>query len=138
MRLTGREFDHLRVLRPKLGDALTVFDGSGLEANAKIIHLDETSITLEIEKPHAVSLEPPQPVTLAVALLKADKLADVVRTGTELGVSSFQLLITEFAEAREIGAQKLERLRRVALEASKQCRRAVVPVVLEPVKLTAL
>ena len=136
--LTGREFDHLRVLRANVGDHVTIFDGAGLEADSQVIGVDEMSITLELGEIRAVTLEPPQPVTLAIGLLKADKLADVVRACTELGVSQFQLLITEFSDAKEIGSQKLERLRRVALEAAKQCRRSVVPDVLEPIKLIHL
>jgi 16S rRNA (uracil1498-N3)-methyltransferase len=70
--------------------------------------------------------------------LKGDKLSEVVRAATELGISRFQLLITDHADVKEIGAQKLERLQRVALEASKQCRRAVTPLVLSPIKLKHL
>lgn len=136
--LTGREFDHLRVLRANIGDHVTVFDGAGLEADSQIISTDEMSITLELGEIRAVTLEPPQAITLAIGLLKADKLSDVVRACTELGVNKFQLLITEFSDAKEIGSQKLERLRRVALEAAKQCRRSVVPDILEPIKLIHL
>ena len=126
------------MLRPSVGDRVTVFDGVGLEADAVIAALDEISVTLEVGEPRVVSLEPPQPVTLAVALLKGDKLSEVVRACTELGVARFQLLVTEFADVREIGTQKLERLRRVALEASKQCRRSVVPEILEPIRISGL
>jgi 16S rRNA (uracil1498-N3)-methyltransferase len=136
--LTGREFDHLRVLRANVGDHVTVFDGAGLEAGSQIVSTDEISITLELGEIRAVTLEPPQHITLAIGLLKADKLADVVRACTELGVNQFQLLITEFSDAKEIGSQKLERLRRVALEAAKQCRRSIVPEILEPIKLIHL
>jgi 16S rRNA (uracil1498-N3)-methyltransferase len=131
--LSAEESEHLRVLRANVGDAVTVFDGAGLEALGKILSLED-QVTLELEPPAAVSLEPPQPVTLAVALLKGDKLAEVVRGATELGVARVQLLITDHADARDIGAQKLERLRRIALEAAKQCGRGVVPEVLEPIK----
>jgi 16S rRNA (uracil1498-N3)-methyltransferase len=136
--ITGREFEHLRVLRANIGDHVTVFNGAGLEADSQIIVSDETSITLELAEIRAVTLEPPQAITLAIALLKADKLSDVVRACTELGVARFQLLTSEFSDAKEIGSQKLERLRRVALEAAKQCRRSIVPEILEPIKLIHL
>ena len=100
--------------------------------------LEDFAITLEVGESRVVNLEPPQPITLAIALLKGDKLSEVVRAATELGVSRFQLLITEHADVKEIGAQKLIRLERVALEASKQCRRAVTPVVISPIKLKTL
>lgn len=136
--LTGSEAAHLRVLRANIGDTVTLFDGAGLEADAKILRLKDFTITLEVGESRVVNLEPPQEITLAIALLKGDKLAEVVRAATELGVLRFQLLMTDHADVKEIGAQKLERLQRVALEASKQCRRAVTPLVLPPIKLKQL
>jgi 16S rRNA (uracil1498-N3)-methyltransferase len=135
--LSSTEGEHLRVLRAAVGDAVTVFDGAGLEAVGTITAL-EPGVQVALGEARAVNLEPPQPVTLAVALLKGDKLAEVVRACTELGAHAFQLLVTEHADAREIGAQKLERLRRIALEAAKQCGRSHVPAVLEPVPLLKL
>jgi 16S rRNA (uracil1498-N3)-methyltransferase len=137
-KLTGSEAAHLRVLRAGVGDLVTLFDGAGLEADAKITMLEDFTITLEVRESRVVNLEPPQEITLAIALLKGDKLSEVVRAATELGVSRFQLIITDHADVKEIGAQKLERLQRVAREASKQCRRAVTPLVLSPIKLRQL
>jgi 16S rRNA (uracil1498-N3)-methyltransferase len=138
VKLMGSEASHLRVLRANVGDLVTLFDGAGLEADAKITMLEDFSITLEVGESRVVNLETPQEITLAIALLKGDKLSEVVRAATELGVSRFQLLITEHADVKEIGTQKLERLQRVALEASKQCRRAVTPLVFSPIKLRSL
>jgi 16S rRNA (uracil1498-N3)-methyltransferase len=135
--LSALESEHLRVLRAKIGDTVTVFDGTGLEAQARIVAL-EPLVQLELGAVESVNLEPLQPVTLAIALLKGDKLAEVVRAATELGTSAFQLLVTEHADAKDIGTQKLERLRRITLEAAKQCGRSVVPSVLEPIKLRDL
>jgi 16S rRNA (uracil1498-N3)-methyltransferase len=135
--LSQLEGDHLRVLRVNVGDEISVFDGAGLEAIGMIEAL-EPIITLRLGEIRSVNLEPPQPVTLCIALLKGDKLADVVRGATELGVANVQLLVTDHADAREIGAQKLERLRRIAGEAAKQCGRNVIPTVLEPVRIRDL
>ena len=48
--------------------------------------LDDTRAVLALGERVAGAAETPQPVTLAVALLKGDKLSDVVRAATELGV----------------------------------------------------
>jgi 16S rRNA (uracil1498-N3)-methyltransferase len=135
--LSPTEATHLRVLRAQVGDALIIFNGAGLEARATVLEIGERYV-LRLEPPQPSSREPPQPITLAVALLKADKLADVVRAATELGVARVQLLTTQHAQAKDIGTQKLERLRRIAAEAAKQCQRTVIPEVLEPIGLTHL
>ncbi len=93
VKLSGSEAAHLRVLRANVGDLVTLFDGAGLEADAKILTLEDFSITLEVAETRVVNLEPPQEITLAIALLKGDKLSEVVRAATELGVSRFQLLV---------------------------------------------
>ena len=133
---------HLHVLRLQPGERVQVFDGRGGQGEAVLLdlHPDEGRATLELQ-PDAVGsvrgAETPQPVTLAIALLKGDKLADVVRAATELGAARIQLLVTQHAEARDIGAQKLTRLRRIASEAARQSERSVTPEVLEPIKLSA-
>ncbi|GAA5501319.1 ribosomal RNA small subunit methyltransferase E [Deinococcus xinjiangensis] len=141
MRLGPQETRHLQVLRLRVGGVVQVFDGKGSQASATITELEEgrALLTLTPEKAtHARGAELPQPVTLAIALLKGDKLADVVRSATELGVARVQLLLTQHAEVREIGTQKLLRLRRIASEAARQSERSVTPEVLEPVRLADL
>ena len=134
--LGPREVRHLHVLRLRAGDGLRVFDGHGGEAEATLTELEEGRALLTLGERLTGAAETPRPVTLAVALLKGDKLSDVVRAATELGAARVQLLVTRHADAREIGTQKLLRLRRVAEEASKQSRRAVTPEVLAPLPLT--
>lgn len=135
MDLGPREARHLHVLRLRVGDALRVFDGQGAEAEAQIAELDAARAVLTLGEALGGAAETPFPLTLAAALLKGDKLSDVVRAATELGVARVQLLVTARADARDIGAQKLLRLQRVAEEASKQSRRAVVPEVRAPLSL---
>ncbi len=138
IQISNLEAAHLRVLRAKIGDQVTVFNGLGLEALGQILEVTETYYTVQLEPAKTSHKEPPQHLTLAIALLKADKLSDVVRSATELGVSSIQLLLTQHSEVREIGSQKLERLRRIATEAAKQCQRNQIPDILEPVPLSSL
>lgn len=153
MRLGAREARHLGVLRLRPGDEVEVFDGRGGAARAEVRALDEWGALLAARvgqapdghpSPEPALTQPsqdrelPQPVTLAVALLKGDKLADVVRAATELGVSRVQLLVTEHADAREIGEQKLTRLRRIASEAARQSGRAYTPEVAPPLRLGEL
>ncbi|UBV43549.1 16S rRNA (uracil(1498)-N(3))-methyltransferase [Deinococcus taeanensis] len=138
MTLGPGEARHLHVLRLTPGDVVRVFDGRGAEALAEVTALEDLRAVLTLGEPVEGAVETPFALTVAVALLKADKLADVVRAVTELGAAQVQLLVTARADVREIGEQKLTRLNRVAQEAAKQSRRAVVPPVLPPVPLTSL
>lgn len=131
---------HLHVMRLKLGQTVQVFDGRGTEATAQIAELEESRAVLTCtgEIKQVKERETPQPLTLAIALLKGDKLSEVVRAATELGVTEIQLLVTQHADARDIGAQKLKRLERIAAEASRQCLRSVTPKIHPPKPLSQL
>jgi 16S rRNA (uracil1498-N3)-methyltransferase len=75
-------------------------------------------------------------LTLAVALLKGEKFDLVVQKATELGVKRIVPLQTKRADVRlkdeKDSAKKIERWRRIALEAAKQSGRAFVPEIENP------
>lgn len=142
--LSADEARHLReVLRLKVGDEVQVFDGTGREFRAAVSQARresaELEITDEIESPKP---ESPLQLTLAVALLKGEKFDLVVQKGTELGVDRFIPLVTRYADIRlrdeADAAKRVARWQRIALEATKQCGRSVVPEVEKPVSFGAL
>lgn len=135
--ITGGAAQHLaRVLRARPGQPVTAFDGRGLSAGGAVVEVSPMRVVLRLEEPAADDVEAPLRVTLAVPLLKADKLADVVRQGTEVGVAAFAPVHTRRADVRELSPARLERLRRVASEAARQSGRSVVPEVREVVRLS--
>lgn len=135
--LFGPEAKHLlEVLRARPGDKLTLFDGKGTEATAIIEAVASGHLWLKVVEKRQASREPPVPVELYVALLKGDKLSEVVRAATELGVSKIILIITVHSVAKEMGESKLQRLRRVAVEAAKQSERSLVPLVAGPIPIS--
>lgn len=137
--LSGSDAQHLaQVLRVRPGARVRAFDGAGLEAAGVVTGVDPFRVTLTLGDPEPSAAEASLKITLAVALLKGDKLAEVVRRGTELGVADFKLFTSLRCDVRELSANKLERLRRVAQEAAKQSGRSVVPPVAEPVNLGRL
>lgn len=130
VQVTGPEAHHLtNVLRVKPGAKVEAFDGSGNAAAGEVVKADRQSVTLRLEEPRPARSEAPLAITVAVALLKSDKLSDVVRQCTELGVAAFQLLVTQHADATSMSPARLQRLRRVAEEAARQSGRATVPAV---------
>lgn len=137
--VAGDEAHHLaRVLRVQPGAPVEAFDGAGLVAAGAVVAVERDRVTLLLEPPAPSAAEAAREVTLAVALLKGDKLADVVRAGTELGVHRFQLFHCAYADVPRLSSAKLERLRRVAREAAKQSGRARVPAVEAPLPLGEL
>lgn len=137
--LTGSEAQHLaQVLRVGPGARVRAFDGQGLEADGTVTEVEGPRVTLALGAPYAREVEAALRVTLAVALLKGDKLTEVVRRGTELGAVGFLPFVSRRCDVRELSPNKLVRLRRVAQEAAKQSGRSVVPNVVETVPLARL
>lgn len=135
----GDEARHLiQVLRVKPGSLITAFDGAGLESQGMVTAVDDLQLLLELGDPTPSQLEAQVDITLAVALLKGDRLSEVVRQATELGVNRFRLFISAYCEVRQLSANKHARLKRIAKEAAKQCRRSVIPEVIDPVPLAEL
>jgi 16S rRNA (uracil1498-N3)-methyltransferase len=74
-------------------------------------------------------------LTLVQAVLKGDKMDDVVRDAVMLGVASIQPVVsrrTEFTVASLLRGTRLDRWCRIALASAKQSHRAVLPEILTP------
>lgn len=140
--LTADEARHLReVLRLTSGDEVQVFDGAGREFRAVVAQARREFAELEmLDEIDPLKPESPLQMTLAVALLKGEKFDLVVQKGTELGVNRFIPLVTRYADIRlrdeADAAKRVTRWQRIALEAAKQCGRAVVPEISLPVAFT--
>lgn len=128
--LESEETKHLRdVLRLSAGAEVSVFDGAGKEFLCRVETIERSAARLEIVGEIAPKAgESNLTLTLAVALLKGEKFDLVVQKAVELGVSKIVPLITKRADvkirdARE-AAKKLERWRKISIEAAKQSGRA--------------
>ncbi|HEX3558212.1 MAG TPA: 16S rRNA (uracil(1498)-N(3))-methyltransferase [Pyrinomonadaceae bacterium] len=139
--LSAEESRHLRdVLRLRAGDEAQVFDGEGREFACIVVESIGRAAALEVRgRAEPPSRESPLELTLAVALLKGEKFDLVVQKATELGASRVVPVATKRADVRlrdaRDTARRVERWRRLALEASKQSGRARVPAVTEPLAL---
>lgn len=111
-----------RVLRLETGASVIVFDGRGHWAQG-VLRCEKRGTFVDIEQVHS---DPPPAlqVTLATAVPKADRAEWLVEQASQLGVSEIQWLDSDRAvvKPRESGG-KMDKYRRVALEAAKQCGR---------------
>ena len=115
------------VLRLSPGSVLEVFDGKGNRYPARLA--DGGSLELGPCQPDGPAL---RTLVLAQALAKGEKMDLVVQKATELGASA----IAPFAAARSVvrlderrARERVERWRRIAREAARQCGRADAPAV---------
>ena len=131
LKVEGEEVKHIRkVLRLRGGDEITVFDGLGKEFEGTIVEEGLSSVVIRVKSVYSSKRDSPLEVTLAQSLLKGEKMDYLIQKATELGVQE----IIPFLSSRSVPLlEKLGRLKRhhrwerIAIEASKQCGRGVVP-----------
>lgn len=125
-----------KVLRMKCGDRLLAFDGSGFEYLAEICEIEKSKTVCRIIIADESRTEPRTKVTLFQGIPKSGKMDIIVQKAVELGVYHIVPVACERSVAKipsgERGAQKIERLNKIAREAAKQCGRGLVPQVAEP------
>lgn len=118
----------LRVMRAQPGDELRVF-GSGREFSAVLERTAGRIATVKLTGEVAVAPRPRLKLTFAIPWLKGGRTEWIAEKLTELGAAGMVL----YCAAREVAKAsngKVDRLRKVALAAAKQCGRADLPAIL--------
>ena len=139
-RLLPEETEHaLRVLRVGVGDRIVGLDGRGhawpLEvAVAERRHLELRALGDPVEEPPPGAPGATLPwIELHAPLPRGGRAEQMVDRLTQLGLSRLVPLVTARCapHAREVTAARLEKLRRTAREAIKQCGRLWLPEIAE-------
>lgn len=124
---------HVQVLRMQPGHPLRVFDGRGREWQAEVVDMGRKVVQVRVLDAIENDRELPVKVTLAVGLTANDRMDTLVEKATELGAHAIQPLVCQRSVLRldaERAAKKVAHWQAVAVSASEQCGRSVVPQVL--------
>jgi 16S rRNA (uracil1498-N3)-methyltransferase len=133
--LEGDEAKHLsQVLRIQSGAAVTVFDGLGNHAQARVLSVSKQRVDLMLELAESAPTSLPD-ITLVQAIPKGKNMDWIVQKAVELGVSRIQPLVTRHTIVSP-GGDKVEKWRRTALEACKQCGQFTIPIIEDPLPFT--
>lgn len=133
--LDADETRHLRdVLRLKVGEEVSVFDGTGSEYRCSIREIAKKSSLLDVvEETAPSSPESPLEITVAATVLNGDKYDLIIQKAVELGVTTLIPLNTIRCDVKiKDAVKRLDRWRRIAMEATKQCGRARLMQVTDP------
>ncbi len=114
----------VKVLRKKVGDAITITDGRGSFYDAVITQADAAQCHVEIRRQYA---PPARNFRIHIAISptrNADRIEWFVEKATELGIDHITLM-----ECHHTGRShfKPERLKKIAIAAMKQSLKAVLP-----------
>ena len=133
--LAAEEGKHvLKVLRMGVGDELCAIDGCGGRFDAEIDSVEGGEVRVKLLN-RLPDNEAAVRITLYQGLPKADKLDFIVQKCTELGgarVCPVKMERSIVKSDAKDGIRRRERLEKIAREATKQCRRASAPEIVEP------
>jgi len=125
--IEGAEAHHIKnVLRLQPGDRLKLFDGINYEYEAVISNIGADKVEIEIQHKSQINVSAGTRIMVAQAFLKEKKMDDLVRKLSELGIAGWIPFFSQRSIARpdkDRLAGRIQRWKRIATEALKQCRR---------------
>jgi 16S rRNA (uracil1498-N3)-methyltransferase len=121
--LPPEEARHARVLRLEPGDAVLLFDSAGSTTEGRITRCESGRVFVEISGARGVQQSGLR-ITLAVAWPKGKRAGVMVEKCAELGAHCIAPVRYERSVvSKDDESEGLTRLRRIAVEAAKQCGR---------------
>ena len=131
--IAGEDAAHIsRSLRMRVGEELTLCTADGRRHDCEITAIDREAVTVRVLSSTVCEQEPSVKVSLYAAMMKGDKLDDVIQKAVELGAYE----ITPFLSARCVSrpdekslVKKRQRWQKIADNAASQSRRGIIPQV---------
>lgn len=135
--IEGEDVKHIsKVLRLEKGTQVVINNCAGKEYIAIIKQMDKKQIVLDILEELNCNNESLIDIYLFQGMPKANKMDLIVQKGTELGIKEIIPVITErsLMKSEQNEYKKLDRWKKIALEACKQSKRTMIPEIKEPVE----
>lgn len=133
--LDKNEAHHLRVRRAREEEEVKILDGAGLIGTGRLVRVGAEWM-VDIQTAERQTRRPG--LTLAVAAGDRERFSWMAEKAVELGVTTIVPLETERTAgvATRVRSEHISKLKRLVLEATKQCGAAWVPWVEQPVQLS--
>jgi 16S rRNA (uracil1498-N3)-methyltransferase len=121
-----------QVLRLRVGDAVTLFDGEGGEYDAQVARVASKAVSLRVIARQAIERESPLQITLVQSLIASERMDYAIQKAVELGAVAIAPVASARSVTRLEGTRverRVEHWRQIAISSCEQCGRNRVPVV---------
>ena len=126
----------IRVLRLRVGDPVTLFNGTGGEYQCKITAISRKQAQVKVLAYSAIDRAPQLHIHLGLAVLKKDAMDRVIQYAAELGIGEITPVITEHCSvATRIIRSRQAHWQQVAIAACEQSGMNRLPTVHTPTDL---
>ena len=136
--ITGDDVKHIwKVLRLKVSDRVLINDLKGTDYLGELIKIDKAAVLVKLAPETAGSSESPLAVTVFQGIPKGQKMDYICQKLSELGVRQIlPVRMERTIPENDNEAKKLDRWKRIILEACKQSKRSRITEITPPVDLT--
>lgn len=126
--MTGRDAEHVRVLRLRPGEDMVICDGQGTDYKCRFVRADKEQVEAEVIEVVKCPAEPSVKATILCGLPKGDKTDYIIQKCVETGADEIVFFHSNRCIAKIDSPQKkLDRWQRIAEEAAKQSGRGIIP-----------
>ena len=128
--IRGRDAEHVKVLRLRPGEDVTLCDGEGNDYKCRLVQADREQAEMEVLEVVRCPAEPSVKVTVLCGLPKGDRTDYIIQKSVEAGANEILFFNARRCVARpDEPEKKLGRWQRIAEEAAKQSGRGIIPQV---------
>jgi len=127
-----------KVLRMRVGDTVTIFNGEGPEWPASITRISKSSIGLALGENVQAGSESPLKIHLVQGISRGERMDFVVQKATELGVKRITPVLTEYGVVKldpDRAEKRREHWQKIASSACEQSGRTRLPLIDTPMPL---
>ena len=127
-----------KVLRIRVGDSVTLFNGEGPQWPAVITRVGKSTVGLELGESFEAGSESPLKIHLVQGISRGERMDFVVQKATELGVKRITPVLTEYGVVKlkaDRAEKRREHWQKVATSACEQSGRTRLPLIDTPVPL---
>ena len=140
--IKGQDARHIaKVLRLKPGDTVSMTNGCGTDFSGRIDQVQPDKVSINITEEQASATESNLNLTLCSAMLKHNKMDEIIKQITQVGVTRW----IPFYSSRSVPMpglgkeeKQVQRWRTIAKESLKQCRRSCLVDIVPPVDFQAV
>ena len=130
LEITDKDIHHqlTRVMRVRIGEEITLFDGDGSETVYEITEITKTTLSLRGRGRTFPRTESEKNITLYQALPnKLEKIEYIIQKGVEIGIRKFVFFRSDYSQKLILSDSKKARCLSIAREGLEQCGGLIMP-----------
>lgn len=129
---------HIIVLRQRIGDRISLFNGGGNEYFATILDMQRRFARVIITSLVKTEQAPQLRLELFLSMIANDKMDLAIQKAVELGITNITPIISERSQKLSTDkiSKRMEHWRKIIINSCEQCGRNILPIIRSPLSFS--